>query len=461
MTPKIWNLQLFAGPGGANEVVNATIGYVNANTGQVDPFAAPNDLSAQNKTFYDTVLLTNAREKHYFAQFGKKQALPANNGQTVEWRKFNTLPKAMEPLTEGVTPTGRKMGQTVLTQSIAQHGDYVELTDKIQMHAIDNVVVAATEELGAAAGNTQDALVRDELLTGMNVLYCDKVASGGTITKINHRWELTAECKLTPRMVNRARTILAKGNAPTIGGDYVALIPSSVLEDLRQSAEWIEAHKYAAPEEIFNGEAGKLHGVRFIETNTVRTFAPAPLNGNTRYLTVYEYSSIASDSSTTVGKTTAYRITLSDTITEGALKALLGRRVLLEQSGATKGQMEIVGVNTTSKYLYVNEAPPAAPAQGNYLIPGEGGAETYAGGEQVATYACMFFGQDAFAVIDPAGGSMQTIVKPLGSAGTSDPLNQRSTVGYKFETASKILYPERLLRVECGSSYSAIDEDNE
>ena len=41
------------------------------------------------------------------------------------------------------------------------------------------------------------------------------------------------------------------------------------------------------------------------------------------------------------------------------------------------------------------------------------------------------------------------------------PLNQFSTIGYKFETnGATILYPERLLRVMSCSSYSATDEEN-
>ena len=74
---------------------------------------------------------------------------------------------------------------------------------------------------------------------------------------------------------------------------------------------------------------------------------------------------------------------------------------------------------------------------------------------------CEFLGKEGYGMIDPEGGSMETIIKALGSAGTADPLNQRSTVGYKFEQATKILYEERVLRVECGSSYSLTDEDNE
>ena len=448
------NLQHFA----SGDVVNATIGFVNANTGEVSPFTPQHDLSPQNKTFYDTALLENARTKHYFSQFGMKQTLPANHGQSIEFRRFNTLPKSTKPLQEGVTPTGRKMGQTVLTKAIHQYGDYVQMTDKIDMHSIDNVVLAATEELGAAAGDTQDALTRNELLTGTNVMYCDVVDEDGKVTATpTHRYELVAGAHLTPKMINRAVTILKKANAPTINGKYYCLIHPSVAEDLRESNGWVESHKYAAPEEIFNGEIGELHGMRFIETTTVRTFVPATLNtAEQRYLTVTAYSGSASDTAATAGTVSPYRITVTEAVTE----ELVGRLVNLEASGKLVDQYEIVGVNVGSKYLYLDEQPTVNPAQGNMLMPGEGGAELSTSDGPVAVYACMAFGKDAYAVIDPAGGAMETFVKPLGSAGSADPLNQRSTVGYKFETAAIILYQERMLRIECTSSYSGIEEDN-
>ena len=75
---------------------------------------------------------------------------------------------------------------------------------------------------------------------------------------------------LTPDMVARAVTKLKKDKVPTIGGKYCAVIHPSVAYDLRKSKEWVEAHKYAAPGEIFNGEIGELHGCRFVEN----VFAP-------------------------------------------------------------------------------------------------------------------------------------------------------------------------------------------
>ena len=83
----------------------------------------------------------------------------------------------------------------------------------------------------------------------------------------------------------------------------------------------------------------------------------------------------------------------------------------------------------------------------------------YANKAGTVTYATYFFGKDAFGIIDPEGGALQMIVKSKEQAG--GPLNQFSTVGYKFETnGATILYPERVLRVMSCSSYSAIDEAN-
>lgn len=449
----LFDIQMFA----ANDVVNGTNGYTNADTGVVTPFSGVNDLSPGNKIFYDTALLENARDQHYFAQFGMKTPLPANRGQTIEWRKWNTLPKAMTPLQEGVTPVGQKMGQTVITQTIEQYGDFVSMTDKVQMHQIDDIVVGAMEELGAAAGNTQDALIRNELLTGTNVSYADSV-SGGTKTEVNQRYNLTTDCKLTADTINKAATKMKKSKAQPINGKWVCLIHPSCTEDLRRDSDWVEAHKYAQPDEIYNGEIGELHGVRFIETDTVRVISPKSLyTESQRYLTVASYVSNNTTAATN-GEKSLYVITVDETIPNAA--DLVGHYILLEDATGTDATERCKVVGTDASKLHLAAAPTHTPADGDYLLPGDAGMETQAGGVPVAVYCNILMGKDAYAIIDPAGGSMETFVKQLGSSGTADPLNQRSTVGYKFEAASKILYEERILRLECCSSYSGTDEDN-
>ena len=268
----IFDLQLFAEAG---NVVNATGGYVNAYTGETQGFSGENSLSEELKTFYDTELLENARVEMFYAQFGKKQPLPANHGKTVQWRKWNTFARA-SALQEGVIPTGQKFGVSTKTGSVNQYGTYAAVSDRLELRAYDDVILGATEEMGASAAETQETLIRDALLVNTNVMYCDNVtlATGAVADTPAGCDAMEASSSvmslLTPDMVARAVTKLKKDRVPTINGKYYAVIHPSVAYDLRRSKEWIEAHKYAAPEQLFNGEIGELHGCRFIEN----VFAP-------------------------------------------------------------------------------------------------------------------------------------------------------------------------------------------
>lgn len=286
-----YDLQLFAEAG---NVVNASEGYVNAYTGDTQAFSGDNSLSQELKTFYDTELLENARVELYYAQFGKKQPLPANHGKTVQWRKWNTFARAAQ-LQEGVIPTGQKFGVSTKTGSVNQYGTYAAVSDRLELRAYDDVILGATEEMGASAAETQETLIRDALLVNTNVMYCDNVtlatgAVAGTPTGCGDmEASSTVMSLLTPDMVARAVTKLKKDRVPTINGKYYAVIHPSVAYDLRRSKEWIEAHKYAAPEQLFNGEIGELHGCRFIENVFAPVLADTYVNkaGTVTYATYF------------------------------------------------------------------------------------------------------------------------------------------------------------------------------
>lgn len=78
----------------------------------------------------------------------------------------------------------------------------------------------------------------------------------------------------------------------------------------------------------------------------------------------------------------------------------------------------------------------------------------------LAVFGCLFLGKDAYGVTEVTGGGLETIVKQLGSAGTSDPLNQRSTVGWKATKTAEILFEPYMMRVECVSGFSPDAEAN-
>lgn len=70
----------------------------------------------------------------------------------------------------------------------------------------------------------------------------------------------------------------------------------------------------------------------------------------------------------------------------------------------------------------------------------------------IDVYTMLVFGQDAFGTVKLAGHNLETIFKPLGSAGTADALNQQSTLGWKVLFGTKILQQAFMLRYECAVS---------
>ena len=70
------------------------------------------------------------------------------------------------------------------------------------------------------------------------------------------------------------------------------------------------------------------------------------------------------------------------------------------------------------------------------------------GGGTNDVYATLIIAAEAYGLSPLSGEAMSTYVKPLGSAGAADPLNQRSTVGWKATTITTILNQAWMLRLE-------------
>ena len=313
-----------------------------------DPQAQPanytgsSTLTAEMKTFYDMTLIDEAQSNLVHDQFGQKRPIPANGGKTIEFRKFAPLAKATTPLTEGVTPDGKSLSVSTITATVNQYGDFVTQTDVLELTSLDNTILEATKLLGRQAGLTLDTIVRNVLNSGTNVTYCPKVADG-VETAVTSRDALDNTSQLTVKVIQQVVAKLRGQNAPTIGGKYVAIIHPYVAYDLMRDPEWIDAHKYANPSNLYEGEIGEIAGVRFVQTTEAK---------------VYENG----------------------------------------------------------------------------------------------VFSTLFLGEGAYGVTEITGGGLQTIVKQKGSAGTADPLDQRSSVGWKAIKTAEILIENYIVRVESKSA---------
>ena len=296
-------------------------------------------LTPEMKTYYDKLLIKLTGPALVHDQFAQKRNIPKNGGKKIELRKFDPLPKALTPLTEGVTPKGKKMSVTDITAEVSQYGDYILLSDVIQMTSIDPIVVEATEEIAEQAGKTLDTITREVINAGTNVQYAGGAAARSAITAAN---------VLNVAEVMKAVTTLKGQNAKPVGDSFVAVLHPYVALDLMRDEEYKEIFKYTNAKPMYEGEIGKFSNVRFVESTEAKIWNLA--------------------------------------------------------------------------------------------------------GDGVSVFSTLVIGKNAYGTTEVEGGGLQHIVKPLGSSGAADPLNQRSTVGWKALKTAVLLVQQYMVRIESSAS---------
>lgn len=223
------------------------------------------NLTQENKAFYERTLLTRLLPNLVFAKYGQKKSYNKHEGDTINFRKFNSLPVVTTKLEEGVTPDGQNMEVTAKTCKVDQYGAYITFSDKIDTVGIDPVLTEGAELLGEQASLTIDTVVRDIVCTGTNVQYAGGVTGRGQVAG-----------KITGEEVRKAvRTFRNNKVQPYEGKHYIGLMSADTEFDLMSDPMWQDVSKYSASTQVFDGEIGSLYGVRFVRADNLPTYKGA------------------------------------------------------------------------------------------------------------------------------------------------------------------------------------------
>jgi len=382
-----------------------------------------------NKTFYDRQLLESAKTRFVHAKYGQKRPIPRNSGKRVEFRKWNLFDAndAVEALQEGVTPTGQALSQSNVEVEVAQYGAYVEVSDLLDMTGYDQVISESAELLGEQLGTVVEWVTRDAMNAGTNVQYANGKTSRGAIT---------ASDKLTVAEIRKAVRTLKKAKARPFGEEgrkphFICICSPEATFDLQSDALWQDVSKYSCAEAIYSGEIGRLFGVVFVESTEAKVFTQSVLN--------------KVNASTT--SSASFVLKNAPTDAEIAYLSTAGNKLMIGSNEHTIASFD-AAANTVT---LAAAASLTADAIVYSMDAGEVDSTTKAG---VDVHSTLIFGKDAYGMVDVAGsGALQIIIKPHGSAGTSDPLDQRATVGAKVAAyAAKILNELWIIRIEHGVS---------
>jgi len=306
--------------------------------------------------WYDRMLLERLTPLLVHDRFAQIRDIPRNNTNIAKFRRYNSLAPNITPLNEGITPSGTSLSVTDVPATVLQYGDFVTISDFLQLTTLDPILLETAAVLGEQAGRSLDIITRDIINAGSVVAYAGtnrtkrvQVAAGDVISTT-----LVEKAVLTLKNANVRK--ITKMVSPSTGYEtrpineaYVGITHPEIAVKIKAFNGFVPIEKYASQADVMPGEFGAYGEVRFIETPAAKIFSSAGASG-------------------------------------------------------------------------------------------------------IDVYTVLIMGDGAYGVTRISGESLRNIVKPLGSAGTSDPLDQRATSGWKATKAAVILNQDCLYRIECAKA---------
>jgi N4-gp56 family major capsid protein len=369
-------------------------------------------------TYYDRQLLESAKTRFVHAEFGQKRPIPRNNGNKVNFRRWNLFDPhtAMNGLTEGETPDGQTLSQTNVEATVKQYGAYVEVTDLLDLTAYDSVINDSAELLGEQIGTVVEWVTRDAMCSTTNVQYA---GGGNNMNSVGEYNKLTVdEIRKAVRTLkrNKARPFADDGRTP----HFICICSPDATYDLQSDENWKNVSTYSNSEAIYSGEIGRLYGVVFVESTEAKVYEQS----------VHNKVKLATTNSST------FVLKSNPTEMEKAYLSQGGNKIKIGGTEYTLAETNSFNPSTN----VVKLSAPASLAADTLVWSEDCGEIDATSKDGLPVHAALVFGKDAYGVVDVDGkGAVQLIVKPHGSGGTADPLDQRATVGAKVTAYAAVV----------------------
>lgn len=381
--------------------INSIIALVNAQ-GAATP-AGTTTAPIAPEIFYSTQLLDTIRygaDQYSYYRYAEEMPIQGK-ADKLTVRRWAPLQAHTVPLTEGVPPTSDKGSVEQYEMEAFQYGRYMEFTDKVNFKAVDPVVAHYSAEYSIVAVETLDLLAQKELLRVASKYFAN--GATGFATNITTMTIANAKPRIADlRMIGiELKRALVK---PRSNGKYHVLCSPEFVYDMLDD-DYIQNYmkiNQTTAQMYDNGALIPLFGFEFYEVINCpdsSEYVNASGNACVRTFTV-------------------------DAGTGAVTYAVLEKTALNKDtvwSDKTGGFVKDSRTGQDASYI------PAEAGAFNWIIPTD-----Y---EILKIQHTLILGKDALVKTGLAGEqSAKMYVKPLGSAGVIDPIDQRQSIGFKINS---------------------------
>lgn len=208
-------------------------------------------------------------------QFGQAKPLGKNQTDTQKFRRYERLSAATTALTEGVTPSGSQPTTTDYTATLAQYGDFLEMTDVIQDLHTDPVLQEYSGMIGEQAALTVETIAFGILKAGTTAY----LANGSARTDVNtpltkdlQRKAIRGLKRQLARPFTKKISSSTKFNTENVQASFIGLIHP----DLEPTVEAMPGFKHVSDYGSmtpYESEFGNVGDVRYLTSTVFEAWA--------------------------------------------------------------------------------------------------------------------------------------------------------------------------------------------
>ncbi len=233
------------------------------------------DISPRTAGYVAAELLKRGIPYLLIEKFGQGKPVPMNSTKSIIFRRYEALSNTPSALSEGVTPTAKKLTKTDITATLTQYGDLVEISDVVADTHEDPVLTEAVEILSEQAAQVIEIVRYGIIKAGTNVFY----SNGSARNAVNTPVSLSMQRRITRALKRQnARKITSViRSTPSFGTQnvapgFVAICSSDCEGDIRNMPGFQPAETYGPMHE---SEIGKVEDCRYFGSSLLTPFADA------------------------------------------------------------------------------------------------------------------------------------------------------------------------------------------
>lgn len=241
------------------------------------------DLPPAVREYYDRLLLMTAYPTLIHAKFAQKRILPEKKGDTIVFRRYARLSTVPIPLVDGVTPPGAPLSVTDIKARVSFYGNFVTITNQVQLTVEDRVLNEASRLLAQNMGQTIDQITRDVLASTSSVTQCSNGNNGNTPTELTKE-DIDSVVKTLlgndAEMISEVVTGTSAFGTVPVRPAFWGMIDTDLLDDLEAVSSFVNTSNYAQQGTVLDSEWGSTGNVRWLYTSigSVSSASPAVYN---------------------------------------------------------------------------------------------------------------------------------------------------------------------------------------